>query len=59
MVKKNLPGIQETRVQSLIWGDPLKKRMVTQSSILAGRILWTESLVDPWSPWGHKEVDMT
>ena len=42
MVKKNLPGIQETWVQSLDWGYPLEKRMVTQSSILAGKILWTE-----------------
>ena len=42
MMVKNLPGIQETRVQSLDHGDPLEKRMVTWSSILARRILWIE-----------------
>ena len=29
---KNLPAIQETRVQSLDGEDPLEKRMATQSS---------------------------
>ena len=31
----NLPPMQETWVQSLGWRDPLKKEMVTHSSILA------------------------
>ena len=35
---KNLPAIQETRVQCLGWEDPLKKGMATHSSILAPRI---------------------
>ena len=39
---KNMPAIQETRVQSLGWEDPLEKRMGTHSSILAWRIPWTE-----------------
>ena len=39
---KNLPAIQETQVQSLRWGDPLQKGMVTHSSILAWRIIWTK-----------------
>ena len=39
---KNLPAVQETRVQSLLWEDPLAKGMVTHSSILAWRIPWTE-----------------
>ena len=39
---KNLPATQETGVQSLGWGDPLEKRMVTHSSILAWRIPQTE-----------------
>ena len=39
---KNLPGLQETRVQSLGQEDPLKKEMATHSSILAWRIPWTE-----------------
>ena len=31
---KNLPAIQETRVQSLGWEDPLENGMATHSSIL-------------------------
>ena len=38
---KNLPAMQETRVQSLGWED-VEKRMATHSSILAWRIPWTE-----------------
>ena len=39
---KNLPPIQETRVQSLDQKDPLEKGMATYSSILAWRIPKTE-----------------
>ena len=39
---KNLPAVQETKVQSLAWEDPLEKGMATHSSILAWRIPWTE-----------------
>ena len=39
---KNLPAMQETRVQSLNWKDTLEKGMATHSSLLAWRILWTE-----------------
>ena len=39
---KNMPAMQETRVQSLRREDPLEKRMATLSSILAWRIPWTE-----------------
>ena len=42
MVKKNLPAMQETQVQSLSWEDPLEKEMATHSSIFAWRIPWTE-----------------
>ena len=38
---KNLPAVQETRVQSLGLED-LEKGMATHSSILAWRIPWTE-----------------
>ena len=41
-VVKNPPAMQETRVPSLGWEDPLKKEMATHSSILAWRIPWTE-----------------
>ena len=39
---KNPPAIQETRVRSLGWEDPLEESMATYSSILAWRIPWTE-----------------
>ena len=39
---KNLPPVQETRVRSLGWEDPLEKGMATRSSILAWKIPWTE-----------------
>ena len=42
---KNLPAMQEMReawVESLGWEDPLEEEMATSSSILAGKILWTE-----------------
>ena len=35
---KNLPAMQEAKVQSLGWDDPLEKGMATHSSILAWRI---------------------
>ena len=39
---KRLPAMQETRVQSLGWEDPLEKEMAAHSSILAWKIPWTE-----------------
>ena len=36
---RNLPAMQETRVQPLGWGDPLEKETATHSSILAWRFL--------------------
>ena len=54
---KNLPTVQETRVQSLSREDPLEKRMALDSSILAWEIPWMEE--PGWlQPWGHKESDM-
>ena len=38
---KNLPAVQETKVQFLGWEDPLKE-MATDSSTFAWRIPWTE-----------------
>ena len=35
---KCLPTMRETRVQSLVWEDPLEKEMATHSSILAWKI---------------------
>ena len=39
---RNLLAMQETRVQSLDWEDPLEKGMATRSSILAWRIPWPD-----------------
>ena len=39
---KNLCAVQETLVHSLGWEDPLEEEMVTHSSILVWKILWTE-----------------
>ena len=41
-VVKNLPAMQEMRVQSLGLEDPLEKEMATHSSILAWEIPWME-----------------
>ena len=47
---KNLPAIWETQVLPLDREDPLEKETITNSSILAWRILWTEELgrLQPW-----------
>ena len=39
---KNLPAMQETRVRSLHWEDPLKNGKATNSSVFAWRIPWTD-----------------
>ena len=41
-VVKNLNAMQETRIRSLGWDDPLEKGMTIHSSILAWRIPYTE-----------------
>ena len=40
---KNPPVMQETQVRSLGQEDPLEEEMAIHSSILAWRILWTET----------------
>ena len=57
-VVKRVPTMLETWVQSLGWEDLLEKEMATHSSILARKIPWMEELVG-YSPWAHKESDMT
>ena len=39
---RSLPAMQETRVRSQGWEDPLEKERETHSSILAWKILRTE-----------------
>ena len=58
---KNLPALQETEetlVRSLGQEDPLEEEMATLSSILAGKIPWTEE-PGRLCLWGCKELDMT
>ena len=50
---KNLPVMQETWVRSLGWEDPLEKGKATHS------IFWPGEFHGLYSPWGHKESDMT
>ena len=51
--------VPSNMIASLVQEDPLEKRMATHSSILAWRIPWTERSLAGYSPWGHKELDMT
>ena len=56
---KRLPAMQETRVRSLGWEDPLEKEMATHSSILAWRI---PGMGEPGGlprVWGCTESDTT
>ena len=55
---KNLPAMHETRIRSLDQEDPLRKGMVTSSSILALKSHGQRSLV-VYSPWGGTESDTT
>ena len=56
---KNVPAMQDTQCQSLGQEDPPEKEMATHSSILAWRTPWTKQPGRLYSPWGHKESDMT
>ena len=53
---KNLPAVQETRVQSLGGEDPLGKGMATHSSILAWRFPWTQELGGLQSMGPHSQI---
>ena len=55
---KNPLAMQEIQAQSLDLEDPLEKGMATHSSILAGEFHGQRSL-ESYSPWGHKQLDMT
>ena len=56
---KNLPVMLETWVRSLDQENPQEKEMATHSSILSpGEFHGQRSLVS-YSPWSHKELDVT
>ena len=54
----NLPAMQDTQVQSLVWEDPLEKGMATHSSILARKSHGQRSLVC-YSSWDLKRLSTT
>ena len=60
--EKNLPAMQETWVQSLGWEDALEEGTAAHSSILAGRIPWTEEPCGLQFIWlhrvGHHWIDL-
>ena len=59
--------LQDTQIERLDWEDPLKEEMATHSSILAGKISWSEepgrlqsiglqSVGHGWSDLQHKHA---
>ena len=55
---KILPAMLETQVRSLGWEGRLEEGTASTPVFLHGGILGERSLVR-YSPWGHKELDMT
>ena len=57
---KRLSEMQETRVQSLGWEDPLEKEMATHLSILAWELHGWRSLADSaWDRKNHPQTTLT
>ena len=50
---KNLSTMQETWVQSLCWKDPQRRER------LPTPVFWSGKFHGLYSPWGHKELDLT
>ena len=55
---KNLPAVQETRIQSLNREDPWKRKWLPIPVFLPGKSHGQRSLVD-YGPWGRGESDKT
>ena len=55
---KNLPAVQETQVGSLGQEDPWRREWQPTPVFLPREFHGQRSLVG-YSPWGHKESDMT
>ena len=51
---KNFPAMWEIWVQSLGWEDPLEK-----GKKIPTPVFWPGEFHGLYSPWGHKESDMT
>ena len=60
MVKNSPANVGDARDAGsfLDWEDPLESEMTTHSALFPGEFHGQKSLVD-YSPWGHKESDMT
>ena len=56
---KNPPAMQRPRFYPWVREDLLEKQVAMHSSILAWRIPWLEESGELYSPWGHKESDIT
>ena len=54
---KNALAVQETQVRSLGQKDPLEKGVATHSSILPGKF-HGQRILEDYSPWNHKELDI-
>ena len=52
-IVKNLPAMWETWVRSLGWEDPWRRER------LSTPVCWPGKFHGLYSPWGHKELDMT
>ena len=50
---KNLPAVWETWVQSLVWEDPWRRER------LPTPVFWPGEFHGLYSPWDHKESDVT
>ena len=50
---KNLPAMRETWVRSLDWEDMLEKEK------LPSPVFWPREFHGLYSPWGHKELNIT
>ena len=56
---KNPPAVWETCVLSLGWEHPLEEGMATHSNILAWKNPHEQRSLVGYSPWDHKESDLT
>ena len=55
---KHLPAMQETRDDPWVWKIPWRRKWQPTPVLLPGKFHRQRSLVS-YSPWGHKELDMT
>ena len=55
---KNLPAVQEIRVHSLGWEDPLEREWQPTPVLLPGEF-HGQTILAGYSPWGWEESDTT